>query len=486
MESKIKTTKEKIRYGRLPFLRFRKIQDEYLLTNDWGGYVFLPAAEFNAYLSGSLDKKSAFYGPLAENNFIKEEMDMDAAIRKYGTRKNFVFGGPALHIIVVTLRCNHRCVYCHASARNLEAKETDMTVETARSVVERIFDTTSPRVIIEFQGGEPTLNWPVIESVIAEARKLNKERGKQLEFRLISNFSLITEDKYRFLIDNSVELCTSLDGPKELHERNRPQIDGRGCHANVLKWIKRLNKDYPEIRKKGYIWKMGAIVVISRFSLPMYREIVDEYVKAGFSSMFLRPLNPFGFSREVWDKIKYTDLEFIDFYKKSLDHIIDINLKGTLFVEKLAKTFLAKILTDNDPNMMDIRSPCGAGLGQLAYNHNGDVYTCDEGRMMSMMGDESFKIGNVRENTYEEIVTHPITRTLCAASCLEGLAGCSDCAYLPYCGTCPIYNYFEQGNIFGQMPNNERCRINMAILDYLFEKMRDEKVRKVFENWLDK
>jgi len=442
--------------------------------------------EFEDYLEDKIDKSSEIYGSLLKNNFIKEEMDLSAAVEKYSTRKNYVFYGPALHIVVTTLRCNHRCVYCHASARDLSAKNMDMSLETARAVVEKIFETTSSAIVIEFQGGEPTINWPVIEFIVAKAREMNKKHRKRLEFRLISNLSLMTEEKYRFLVDNFVELCTSLDGPKELHNRNRPQLEGGDCHANVIKWIKRLNKDYPKIRKKGYIWRMGAIVVISRFSLPFYREIVDEYVKAGFSSMFLRPLNPFGFSQEVWDKIKYTDQEFVDFYKRSLDYIIELNLKGTLFVEKLAKTFLTKIMTDYDPNMMEIRSPCGAGLGQLAYNYNGDVYTCDEGRMMSMMGEEGFKIGNVYKNTYKEIVTHPITRTICTASCLEGLAGCSDCAYLPYCGTCPIYNYFEQGNIFGQMPNNERCRMNMAILDYLFEKMRDKEVEKVFRNWLDK
>ena len=477
---------KKINYDKLPFFRFRKIGNKYLLTNDWGGFIFLTDKEFEDYLEDKIDKSSEIYGSLLKNNFIKEEMDLSDAVEKYSTRKNYVFYGPALHIVVTTLRCNHRCVYCHASARDLSAKNMDMSLETARAVVEKIFETTSSAIVIEFQGGEPTINWPVIEFIVAKAREMNKKHRKRLEFRLISNLSLMTEEKYRFLVDNFVELCTSLDGPKELHNRNRPQLEGGDCHANVIKWIKRLNKDYPKIRKKGYIWRMGAIVVISRFSLPFYREIVDEYVKAGFSSMFLRPLNPFGFSQEVWDKIKYTDQEFVDFYKRSLDYIIELNLKGTLFVEKLAKTFLTKIMTDYDPNMMEIRSPCGAGLGQLAYNYNGDVYTCDEGRMMSMMGEEGFKIGNVYKNTYKEIVTHPITRTICTASCLEGLAGCSDCAYLPYCGTCPIYNYFEQGNIFGQMPNNERCRMNMAILDYLFEKMRDKEVEKVFRNWLDK
>ena len=102
---------------------------------------------------------------------------------------------------------------------------------------------------------------------------------------------------------------------------------------------------------------------------------------------------------------------------------------------------------------------------------------------MSMMGDESFRLGNIFENSYQDMVTSPVTRTLCTASCLEGLPHCSDCVYKPYCGVCPIYNYFAQGNIFGQMPTNERCQINQAILDFLFEKLENPQIKAVLETW---
>jgi len=90
----------------------------------------------------------------------------------------------------------------------------------------------------------------------------------------------------------------------------------------------------------------------------------------------------------------------------------------------------------------------------------------------------------VHENNYKDIITSPIVRTMCTASCLDGLAGCSNCVFKPYCGVCPIYNYSKQGNIFGQMPNNDRCAINKAILSYLFEKLEDKKAKKVLEGWV--
>jgi len=371
----------------------------------------------------------------------------------------------------------------------MKKEGVDMTPKTARAALEVVYETTSPYVAIEFQGGEPIANWPTVKFIIQEARKKEKETGKKTEFRMVSNFSLLTEEKYKYLLKNRVSLCTSLDGPRELHNKNRILIDGKKAgdsYRYVSKWLGRFLRDYNRLEKKGYIWRAAGIITISRYSLGYHKEIIDEYLKRGFDNIFLRPLDPFGFSKPIWEKIGYTSDDFIAFYKKALDYIIKINLQGKKFEERFAKIFLHKILTEHDLNMMDFRSPCGAGVGQVAYNYNGDVYTCDEGRMLSMMGDESFKMGNVEKNTYQELMNSSAVKTACLASCLTGLPGCTDCVYQPYCGSCPIYNYFEQGNIFGQMPTNEKCKINKAILDYLFLKMQDKKYRDVFESWVNK
>ncbi|MBU1177466.1 MAG: His-Xaa-Ser system radical SAM maturase HxsB [Patescibacteria group bacterium] len=477
---------KKIKYNKLGFFRFKKIKDKYLLTNDVGGFLFLTKKEFKDFLSDNLEKDKEPYLSLNKKSFIKKDLDLTESIDKYRLKNSFLFNGPSLHIVVVTLRCNHKCVYCHASAQAMDRTDLDMDKETAKNVVEKIFQTTSPFVAIEFQGGEPLVNWPIVKFIIEEAYKKNKKAKKDLEIRLVSNFSLMTEEKFKYLLDKNVSFCVSIDGPEKVHNKNRPMVKGNSYYY-ATKWSKKFFKLYPQLRKKGYIFKIGLSVTISRFSLSYYKEIVDEYIKLGFDDFYLgRPLNPFGLLKESFKKIGYTADEYINFYKNALSYIIGLNLKGKKVREKAAVTFLKKILTEKDPNHLDFRSPCGAGIGQLAYNYNGNVYTCDEGRMMSMMNDESFCLGNVKENTYQEIVGNPIVRTLCTASCLDGLAGCDDCAYKPYCGICPIYNYAEQGNIFGQMPTNERCKINKAMISFLFEKLQDPKIKEIFKKWLDK
>ncbi|MBT3726523.1 hypothetical protein HOG21_02215 [bacterium] len=53
--------------------------------------------------------------------------------------------------MIITLRCNHKCKYCHAAAAPMTAKELDMTEEIAKKTIDTMFFSTSPEITIEFQ-----------------------------------------------------------------------------------------------------------------------------------------------------------------------------------------------------------------------------------------------------------------------------------------------------------------------------------------------
>lgn len=97
-----------------------------------------------------------------------------------------------------------------------------MTLETALLALDRIYESPGKSIIIEFQGGEPLLNFPVVRAVVEEARERSIKNGFRTEFSICSNFSsTMTREKAAFLIDNEVSVCFSLDGPEELHDANR-------------------------------------------------------------------------------------------------------------------------------------------------------------------------------------------------------------------------------------------------------------------------
>lgn len=465
---------------KIGFFRFRIINGQYLLTNDVGKYYFLDPSSFEAFLSGEIEEISPDkYLELQNKGFIRDKLDFNNLAQKYASKNTFLSQGPSLHIIVVTLRCDHKCIYCQAGSQALTARQLDMDISTAQKVVEKIFKSPSRQITIEFQGGEPLVNWDMVKFIIEYALKQNKEVKKDLKFTIVSNLTFMNENILIFLLKHKIHVCSSLDGPEDIHNKCRIILNKKNSYQNTAKWLKRLRKEY---KKANFSFTPSALATVTRYSLCDHKEIIDEYVNLGLEGIHLRPVSPFGSSLQIWKRISFSAEDYIKFYIKALNYIIDLNLKGKNFYERFAMIFLTKILSGKDPNYLDIRSPCGAGIGQLAYNFNGDVYTCDEARMLSRLGDESFRLGNVKENSYQEIMENPVVKTMCIASCLDILPGCNQCAYKPYCGVCPLYNYTVSRNIF--VRTEFLCKIYMAILDYLFDKLREEKIRHIFNSWI--
>ncbi len=481
MKNNPKTSKRKARD--VGFLRFKELGDGYLLTNDFGFHTFLSSKIFNDFIDGKIDKKGFLYEQLTEKGFTKDISFKveNRLINAYRMRNSGLFSvGPGLHIMVVTLRCNYNCVYCQAASRGINEKSYDMDMDTACKTVDFILDTPAKNITIEFQGGEPLANWDVLKFIIEYSRKMAREKDKNLRMSLVSNLSLMNEKRLDFLLKNKVFICTSLDGPEEIHNANRPWV-GKNSYKETTKWIKKIvNKKSELENRKEYPITIGVLATVSRKSLEQCESIVDEYLKWGFKSIHFRHLTYLGNANKSQKKIGYSGKEFIESWKRLMDYIISLNKKGIVFSERESNIMLQKILTEVDPNYTDLKSPCGAVLGQMLYNYDGKIYTCDEGRML---GNDVFLTGNIKDSTYKEIVLGSKNKTMMTASCLDNIS-CDLCVYKPYCGVCPVKHYAYYGNIFPQIKETDFCKIKTAQFDYLFEKIKDEEVKEIFIDWL--
>jgi len=480
----------KVNSKRLGNFRFKKIGKNYLITNDVGNWQYLNAENFKRFLNAKISQKEKIYQELSGKGFIDlNKKNLSGLSAQYLNLNRSVFGGPTLFIMVLTLRCNHRCLYCQVTPENEKARGFDMTEPIAKKAIDLIFRSPSKFIGIEFQGGEPVLNWPVLKYIVKYAKRVNQEKNKNLKISLVSNLTLLDDKKLKFLLKEDVSISCSFDGPAKVHDKNRIFLNKESSCKIVSKKIKEIQKAIKLKRAKSknkFVDNLNAVLTISKFSLPYHKEIINEYIKMGFDNIFIRPLSPFGLQRQILNIIGYRAEEFIDFYKKSMDYILKLNLEGKSFVERNAYYALRKILKNEDPNYLELRSPCGAGIGQMAFNYDGGIFTCDEGRMAERMGYENFKLGEVNSNDYNQLIDNEITKTMCLASCLDNQFSCLNCVYKPYCGICPVANFIEYGTIFPQISNTDKCKINKAMFDYLFSKIKNKKYKEIFENWLDK
>jgi His-Xaa-Ser system radical SAM maturase HxsB len=455
------------------FFRFRPVGGKVLLTNQEGSFLLLSREDFSRFAEGRVQDGTPLHQSLREGNFLRAAFDQAKAVERLRARKRFLNHGPNLHLVVATLRCNETCVYCHASRANMDAVGTDMTEETAERVVDFIFRTTSPWVTIEFQGGEPLVNFPVVKRVIEYALEKNRAAAKDLEFTLVSNLSLMDDEKLEYLLGHKVQICTSVDGPQALHDKQR-RLPQASAFAESQRWIRRINDAYRAMGLDPTLYHVEALLTTTRDTLARWKEVVDTYVELGCRSLFLRPVDPFGWAERTAARVEYPRHEYLAFYRQAVDYMISLNRQGTEILERYAAIFLTKILTGEDPNFLDIRSPGGAGIGQLAYNYDGRIFTCDEGRMLHEMGDDSFLLGDVRSSSYRQIVGHETVRALLLASNLDARPDCVNCAYNPYCGVPPVHSHKTQGTIFGRMRESTLCMVHKGIQDYLFEKLAED------------
>ncbi|MFO0550524.1 MAG: His-Xaa-Ser system radical SAM maturase HxsB [Polyangiaceae bacterium] len=466
-------------------VRARPIADAVLLTNPFGDWTFVERDEFAALTRGELEPGSPLHEKLRAKNFLVSTLDAAKEAERIARKKRFLDYGPNLHLCIVTLRCNETCVYCHASRADMAATNTDMTPEIGERMVDFMLQSTSPAVTLEFQGGEPLVNFPVMKHVIEYALVKNRAYGKQLEFTMVSNLSLMDDEKLAYLLDRKVQICTSIDGPEPLHIKQRVLSTGNS-HRITAQWIERINKGYIDLGLDPTLYHVEALLTTTREALRYPREIVDTYANLGCRAIFLRPIDPFGFADKTARVVEYDRSAYNDFYRAAVEHILSKNKAGEQLLERYAAIFLTKILGDDDPNFLDIRSPCGSAIGALAYNYDGRIFSSDEGRMIHEMGDSFFQLGDVRTSTYREIMKHPTVRALVLASIREVQPDCVNCTYSNYCGVQPEHSYRVLGSIFGRMRESTTCAVHKGIQDFLFEKLRqdDPSTIEILRRWM--
>lgn len=448
-----------------------RINGHYLVSNVLGSWDLLSIDEFKSLEQFSLDENDDLFNRLYEKGVIVKEENLPKIINEYRNLQSHLFSDASLHIAVLTTRCNIACNYCQTRTE----EPADMNIATAAKIIDYCFGMRNQNINLEFQGGEPLLNWDVLKFLVENIQNFNTI-NKNIKISLVTNGVLLNEEKVNFLVDNGVNICVSVDGPEKVHNSNRVFSDGKGTYEKVKASIAMLQEAY---KKRGIPSKLALLPTLSKQSLSFAKEIIDEYVGLGISIISLRPSNKLGGAQCQWDSIGFSPEEFNHFWSDAMDYILELNKQGVNIKETMAIAMLTKILKKQNPGHVDLMSPCGAGRAVITYMPNGDLYPCDEARMV---GSDMFKLGNILDSTYEKAIKNPKLFSICESSLLD--LWDYNSAFLPWTGTCPVLNYMSQGNIVPKITQTPKHKVHSFQLKYLFTKIIENKKNlEIFQKW---
>ena len=468
-------------YALLP-LRFTSLNErQFVLTNFAGEYHVLDKKIAREFMEHRLDEASPHYEDLKSKHFLlndESSVAIDLLALKTRTRMERITQFTGLHLFVVTLRCEHSCPYCQVSRQNDNKPDFDMTAITADLAIDLVFSSPSPQLKIEFQGGEPLLNFPLIQRIVETAEARNSVEKRDLGFVIATNLAVISDEMLSFCKAHQIHISTSLDGPRDLHNKNRPRPGG-DSYERAISGINRVKTSLGRDQ-------ISAVMTTTNASLERSRDIIDEYITQGFDSIFLRPLSPYGFAVKTKWYNAYDTEKWLAFYFEGVDYIIELNRQGIQFKETYASTILTKMLTPFQPGYVDLMSPAGIGVGALLYNYDGSIFASDESRMLAEMGDNKFRLGSVSDD-YAALISSDALLDPLEASFAASAPMCSTCAFEPYCGAEPVYHHATQGDYVGRKPLSGFCNRNMAIFRGLITRMEgDGFTRRLFTRWANR
>jgi His-Xaa-Ser system radical SAM maturase HxsB len=379
------------------------------------------------------------------------------------SRHSTLTNGPSLHIFVPTLQCAHTCQYCQVS-RSLEATGYSMSEDDIDKACDSVLQSKSEALTVEFQGGDPLLRFDLIERGVTRLSSGGGSKKPRIRFVVASTLHQLTPEMCDFFAKYRVLLSTSIDGPANIHKRNRP-LPGRDSYERTVAGIQLAR----ERLGKGVV---SALMTTTKESLSNPEGIVDEYVKLGLPEIVIRPLSPYGFASRGKANQKVSTTEFLEFYARALDRVLYWNRAGVEIREGWASIMLNKLLSPNDAGYVDLQGVAAGGIAVMVYNYDGFVYPSDEARMLVETGDVSLRLGRIG-TPLDQLLRSPVMEDLLKAGTSWTNPTCSDCAYCGICSPDPIGAKAEYGHIGVPVAWTEHCRRSLKMYDFIIGKLRD-------------
>lgn len=181
--------------------------------------------------------------------------------------------------------CNLRCKYCFADTGEYHMHSRCLlSAETGKKALDWLVAHSGKRknLEVDFFGGEPLMNFPVIKEVVAYGRELEKRYGKVFKFTTTTNAVLMNDEIMDFLNREMDNVVISIDGRPEVHDRMRPTPNGKGSYDLIIEKAKK----FARRRGQQRYYLRGTF---TRYNLDFANDVL-HLADQGFEQLSIEPV----------------------------------------------------------------------------------------------------------------------------------------------------------------------------------------------------
>ena len=323
--------------------------------------------------------------------------------------------------------CNLNCSYCFASQGKYHGDRAVMSYEVGKRALDFLMENSGTRrnLEVDFFGGEPLMNFQVVKDLVAYARSVEQEKGKNFRFTLTTNGVLVDDEVIEWANRECSNVVLSLDGRKEIHDRYRVDYAGNGSWEKIVPKFQK----FVEARGGREYYMRGTFTHAN----PDFLKDIQTMLDLGFSELSMEPVvcaegDPSALTKE--------DLEVVmEQYEKLAMLMLERDKAGKPF------TFYHYMIDfSGGPCIYKRISGCGSGTEYMAVTPWGDLYPCHQ-----FVGEERFRLGDIWTG-----VTNTEVQQEFASCNVYAHPECRDCWARLYCsGGCAANAWHATGSVTG-------------------------------------
>lgn len=326
--------------------------------------------------------------------------------------------------------CNLSCKYCFMEEKEKDnLNKEELSEELIRAGLDFILQwkDNSYRVRADYSlGGEPLLTFDTYKKLWSIVKEYDEKEEGEVALGFITNATLLNDETIEWFNKYHQWIGFSLDGGKKVHDSMRIYSNGGGsfdkAYSNIKK-VLNLNWDhFPGVNSVLTAENPDILSIFLELWELGFRIITIKPVRADSSKTFAITLKNIKIIKENY--LKFAEFLIQHAKQGNFEYLKAILVPFDFFGRFLMRVFMRDRV---------IIKRCPGGNRIFSIRNNGDIYPCD-----SFNGMDAFKMGNLKDNTFDptSFVPEKVTEARRCKDCWARYLCGGVCSYTEHINSC--------------------------------------------------